>query len=135
MAERAPTRTGRVAATESEMRRAPIADVDPVATYSMASSDKGASRAVMRLSPPDNVAVALRPLKSGESVLLDGVALSVGRNIAVGHKLAARTIEKGEIVLKYGCPIGTATCRIAPGEYVHTHNVESNYLPTSTLPK
>jgi len=52
----------------------------------------------MRLSPPDNVAVALRPLKSGESVLLDGVALTVSRNIAVGHKLAARAIAKGEIL-------------------------------------
>jgi len=89
----------------------------------------------MRLSPADNIAVALRPLKSGESVALDGVALTVSRNIAVGHKLAARAIAKGEIIVKYSCPIGTAICRIAPGEYVHTHNVESNYLPTYTLPK
>jgi len=89
----------------------------------------------MRLSPADNVAVALRPLKSGESVMLDGVAITIGRNIAVGHKLAARTIEKGEIILKYSCPIGTATYRIAAGEYVHTHNVASNYLPTYTLPR
>ena len=88
----------------------------------------------MRLSPPDNIAVALRPLKAGESVLLDGVALTVSRSIAVGHKLAARSIAKGEIILKYSCPIGTATQAIAPGEYVHTHNVESNYLPTYTLP-
>ena len=98
----------------------------------MASSDE---RAVMRLSSADNIAVALRPLKSGESVTLDGVALTVSRNIAVGHKLAARAIAKGEIILKYSCPIGTAICRIAPGEYVHTHNVESNYLPTHTLPQ
>ena len=88
----------------------------------------------MRLSPPDNVAVALRPLKSGESVLLDGDALTIRRNIAVGHKFAARAIAKGEIILKYSCPIGTATQAIAPGEFVHTHNVESNYLPTNTLP-
>ena len=89
----------------------------------------------MRLSPPDNVAVALRPLKAGESVLLDGIALTIGRNIAVGHKLAARAIAKGEIILKYSCPIGTAVAPIAAGDYVHTHNVESNYLPTYTLPK
>jgi altronate dehydratase small subunit len=100
----------------------------------MAGSDTSTARAVMRLSPPDNVAVALRPLKSGETVLLDGVALTVSRNIAVGHKLAARSIAKGEIVLKYGCPIGTATRAIAAGEYVNSHNVESNYLPTYTFP-
>ena len=67
--------------------------------------------------------------------MLDGVAITIGRNIAVGHKLAARAIEKGEIILKYSCPIGTATYRIAAGEYVHTHNVASNYLPTFTLPR
>jgi altronate dehydratase small subunit len=101
----------------------------------MASSDPRPARAVMRLSPPDNIAVALRPLKAGETVLLDGVELTVSRHIAVGHKLAARAIAKGETILKYSCPIGTATHAIAPGEYVHTHNVASNYLPTYTLPK
>ena len=89
----------------------------------------------MRLSPPDNVAVALRQLKAGETVTLDGVPLTIGHSVAVGHKLAVRPIEKGEIIVKYGCPIGTATAPIAPGEPVHTHNVESNYLPTYTLPK
>ena len=100
----------------------------------MENSDSPRDRAVMRLSPPDNVAVALRPLKSGETVVLDGVEITIGSNIAVGHKLAARAIAKGEIILKYSCPIGTATYAISPGEYVHTHNVESNYLPTYTLP-
>lgn len=89
----------------------------------------------MRLSPPDNVVVALRQLKAGETVTLDGVPLTIGNNVAVGHKLAARPIAKGEIIVKYGCPIGTATAPIAPGEPVHTHNVESSYLPTYTLPK
>ena len=89
----------------------------------------------MRLSPADNVAVALRPLKAGETVVLDEVPITIGRNIATGHKLAARAIEKGDTILKYSCPIGTATSSIAPGEYVHTHNVESNYLPPYTLPK
>lgn len=101
----------------------------------MASSKGTPAPAVMKLSPPDNVAVALRPLKAGEVVILDGVPLVVGRHVAVGHKLAARAIAKGEIIVKYACPIGKATAAIAPGEYVHTHNVESNYLPTYTLPE
>ena len=109
----------------------------------MASSDPYGSdavrrvtaRAVMRLSPRDNVAVALRALRSGETVMLDGVPITIRGNIAVGHKFAAQAIEKGEIILKYHCPIGTAVAPIAPGEYVHTHNVESNYLPTYELPK
>jgi hypothetical protein len=92
-------------------------------------------RAVMRLSPPDNVAVALRPLKAGETVTLDGVALTVNRNIPVGQKLAARAIDKGDLVVKYSCPIGIATVAIKPGEYLHAGNVEARYLSMPKLKK
>jgi hypothetical protein len=85
----------------------------------------------MRLSPADNVAVALRHLKAGEMVVLDGVPFILVHAVAVGHKLAARPIAKGEIIVKYGCPIGIATAAIALGEPVHAHNVESSYLPIS----
>ena len=87
----------------------------------------------MKLAPQDNVAVALRPLRSGETVMLGDIPLRVARDIAVGHKLAARAIARGEKIVKYNCPIGSATAAIAPGEYVHTHNVASDYLPTYTL--
>ena len=86
--------------------------------------------ALMRLSPRDNIAVALRLLKAGESVMLDGVALIVERNTPVGHKLAAQPIAAGDVILKYSCPIGVATQSIAPGEYIDKRNVEANYLPT-----
>ncbi len=99
----------------------------------MGSSDPRATRAAMRMSPPDNVGVALRPLKAGETVTLDGAAITIARNIAVGHKFAARAIAKGEVVVKYGCPIGIAILAIAPGEYLHAHNVETNYLPVQVL--
>ncbi len=88
----------------------------------------------MKLSPQDNVAVALRPLLAGESIALDGIVLGIERNIAVGHKFAARAIASGETIMKYNCPIGIATQDIAAGAYVHTHNVKSGYLPTYTLP-
>ena len=39
----------------------------------------------------------------------------------------------GMVLVKYGAPIGRATRDIAPGEYVHTHNMTSDYLPTYTL--
>ena len=88
----------------------------------------------MKLAPQDNVAVALRPLHAGEAVALGATTLTIARDIAVGHKVAATAIAAGDKILKYNCPIGSARCAIAPGEYVHTHNVESNYLPTYTLP-
>ena len=89
----------------------------------------------MKLAPDDNVAVALRPLSAGETILLDGGALTVDRDVAVGHKLAAHAIAAGGAILKYNCPIGVATHDIAAGAYVHTHNVKSAYLPTYVLPE
>jgi altronate hydrolase len=90
--------------------------------------------AVMRLSPRDNIAVALRTLKAGESVLLDGVALTIERNMAIGQKLAAQPIAAGDVILKYRCPIGTAKEPISPGQKIDARNVETHYLPTYTRP-
>ena len=90
--------------------------------------------ALIRLAPQDNVAVALRPLPAGEPVELDGARLTPDRAVGLGHKIAARDIAPGEVILKYNCPIGSAITAIAAGAYVHTHNVASNYLPTYTLP-
>ena len=42
--------------------------------------------------------------------------------MAPRHKLAACAIARGTVILKYNCPIGSATRDIAPGEYVHTHS-------------
>jgi len=88
----------------------------------------------MLLAPHDNVAIALRTLRAGERVLVDGVAVTIQRDVALGHKFAPRALAAGETIVKYQCPIGRATRAIAAGEYVHTHNVESAYLPTYTLP-
>lgn len=63
-----------------------------------------------KLSEKDNVAV----------VLDDGEA------IARGHKIALCDIKKGDLVVKYGAPIGRATEDIAKGEWVHSHNLRSH---------
>jgi len=47
-------------------------------------------------------------------------------NLENGHKFARRDIESGEDIIKYGFPIGHATCNIKQGEHVHTHNVKTN---------
>ena len=43
-----------------------------------------------------------------------------------GHKYALRQIVAGEDVMKYGMPIGHATCDISPGDHVHSHNLATN---------
>ena len=51
---------------------------------------------------------------------------NVDINLEDGHKYALRDIAKGENIIKYGNPIGHATCDIKKGEHVHTHNVKTN---------
>ena len=87
---------------------------------------------LLRLSPQDNVAVAAVTIEPGEQVTLAGQTITVTKRIPVGHKLAVVAIAEGEKVIKYGAPIGSATRDVAPGGYVHTHNMKSDYLPTYT---
>ncbi|MFQ9799096.1 MAG: UxaA family hydrolase [Clostridia bacterium] len=47
-------------------------------------------------------------------------------NLENGHKYALRPIEDGEMILKYGDPIGHAIRDIAKGEHVHSHNMRTN---------
>lgn len=42
-----------------------------------------------------------------------------------GHKIAIKNISAGEDIIKYGYPIGTASCDIKAGEHVHTHNIKT----------
>ncbi len=42
-----------------------------------------------------------------------------------GHKYARCQIAVGEAVVKYGMPIGRASCAIKLGDHVHTHNVKT----------
>jgi len=83
------------------------------------------SPALFQVDPRDNVATALRDIVPGEETLV-ALREPVGR----GHKVAIRPIAKGELVRKFGFPIGTATANIAPGEIVHSHNL-STALATS----
>lgn len=84
---------------------------------------------LISLHPTDNVAVALCDLKAGQVVTLsDSRVLTLLEDIDFGHKVAVQAIDKGEKVLKYGLPIGSATRDIAAGEHVHVQNMKSDYI-------
>ncbi len=76
----------------------------------------------IRLNPNDNVVVARHRIAAGTELAREGVRTLV--DIPAGHKIATRPIPRGEAVRKYGQIIGFASADIAPGEHVHTHNVE-----------
>ena len=46
-------------------------------------------------------------------------------DLSTGHKIALRDIAKGELIIKYGFPIGEAAEDIKRGSSVHTHNLKT----------
>jgi altronate hydrolase len=84
----------------------------------------GISTAI-RIHPDDNVAVAVDACAAGAEIAADGDTVRVLEDIAAGHKVAVRRIEKGREVVKYGFPIGIAVEPIEPGAWVHSHNLKT----------
>jgi len=84
------------------------------------------------LSPEDNCLIAAARLESGTQVVIEGEQVTLAKTIDLGHKLARRALVKEEKVLRYGAVIGHVTEDVARGAHLHTHNLESDYLPTYT---
>ena len=80
---------------------------------------------LIRIHPRDNVAVALEDIPAGEALSLEGLDLLAAGDVKRGHKIALAPIAAGEQVVKYGCAIGVAAEDIAPGSWVHTHNMRT----------
>ncbi|MEM7669570.1 MAG: altronate dehydratase family protein, partial [Pseudomonadota bacterium] len=74
----------------------------------------------IRLSKDDNVVTATRPIEAGTAI----DAATAQAIIPRGHKVATQAIASGDVIRKYGQIIGYANGPIAPGDHVHTHNVE-----------
>jgi altronate hydrolase len=75
---------------------------------------------VIRLHPEDGVVIARQALPQGTPV---APGIAAARRIPPGHKVATRGHAPGEAVRRYGQIIGFATQPIAPGDWVHTHNL------------
>jgi altronate hydrolase len=87
----------------------------------------------IRIHASDNVLVALVQLEADTTIGVDGDIVPVRERIRTGHKLALKAIGKGEKIIKYGMPIGSAVVDILPGEHVHTHNMKSDYINTIVI--
>ena len=78
--------------------------------------------AFIRIHPADDVVIAKQQLIGG--TLLEGEGVTVAGLIPPGHKVAVKPIRAGQPVRRYNQIIGTAKVDIAPGQHVHTHNLE-----------
>ena len=99
----------------------------------MAFFQKTDGSGVLLLASGDNIAVATAELAAGTEREIAGRKVLLRDRLDIGHKFAIQPIRTGERIVKYGAPIGSASRDIAAGEYVHTHNINSDYLPTYTL--
>ena len=77
----------------------------------------------IRIDSCDTVATLLSDGQAGDIVQADGVSVTLGADVARGHKVALDAIAAGDAIIKYGHPIGRATAPIAAGSHVHSANL------------
>ena len=81
------------------------------------------------MAAADNVGIALRDISAGSSAFdKQGVQLIAAEAIPQGHKIALAAIAAEQVIIRFSMPVAKATQAIAPGQLVHIHNVESQYL-------
>ncbi|WP_298692275.1 UxaA family hydrolase [uncultured Sphingomonas sp.] len=80
------------------------------------------------LHEDDNVFVVVAPIEIGDILTIGGGTLPAREGITVGHKIARRPLDPGEKVIKYGAPIGSMTAHADTGDWIHMHNMKSDYI-------
>ena len=82
------------------------------------------------IHPSDNVAILLDDAGAGP-IHLTGASkqpsIDAREPIHYGHKVALCSVAQGGAIIKYGIRIGHATCDIHAGEWVHLHNMASDF--------
>lgn len=87
---------------------------------------------LVTLHADDNVLICCQQLEAKEQISIDGQYYELLTTIDLGHKVAKAPINKGEQIIRYGVPIGSATQYIDAAEHVHIHNMKSDYIPSHT---
>ncbi|MDW5377561.1 galactarate dehydratase [Halomonas sp. HP20-15] len=83
---------------------------------------------IIKVHDKDNVAIIVqRGGLSAGTQLNNGIVLKVA--IPQGHKVALADIGEGEVIVRYGEVIGTATCDISCGGHVNETNVKLPQAP------
>ncbi len=83
-----------------------------------------------RIDARDNVATMLGAADLGVATVRNGTdinSIELLEPIDLGHKVALSDIAAGQEVIKFGVPIGRASCRIPRGTWVHLHNCTSDF--------
>jgi altronate hydrolase len=105
----------------------------------MLSANGCAPTDAVYLSPDDNICVAARNLEAGALLKIAGTEFRLAEPVKIGHKIAVRSIKKGDFVRKFGQIIGQTTVSVEPGGWVHSHNLINgefarDHAPASAIP-
>jgi D-threo-aldose 1-dehydrogenase len=84
------------------------------------------------LHPDDNVLICVAPIAAGDVLPIGGGTVPAREGITVGHKIARHRLALGDKVIKYGAPIGSMTAAADTGDWVHMHNMKSDYIASHT---
>jgi hypothetical protein len=82
-----------------------------------------------RINPADNVATMLDDANVGPVEVLGqtGLSIALSEPVKIGHKIAICDIGVGQSVVKFGVSIGRASREIRAGQWVHLHNLTSDF--------
>ncbi|MFK3888164.1 aldo/keto reductase [Sphingomonas sp. NPDC079357] len=91
-----------------------------------------APQQLILLHPDDNVMICVAPIAAGDLLPVSGGTIPAREGVTVGHKIARHPLKAGDKVIKYGAPIGSMTDAAAAGQWVHMHNMKSDYIASHT---
>lgn len=92
---------------------------------------------VLQLDPRDNVLVALKPLRKGDSVSFSGGDCTLRSDIPAKHKFVTRDLAAGEQIVMYGGLVGTLSEALRRGDLLSTNNMRhaaSDYHSSTVAP-
>jgi altronate hydrolase len=84
---------------------------------------------VLRLSPRDNVLVALEDLRKGETIAFGDSSYVLATDVRAKHKFATEPLAPGSDVVMYGVLVGKAVEPIAKGEVITPRNTHHQAAP------
>lgn len=87
---------------------------------------------VVLLHPRDNVLISIANLPAQAEFEFEGIGYRLSQAAPIGHKIARYDLAAGEKILRYGVPIGSLFKAVRAGDWVHIHNLKSDYLASHT---
>lgn len=86
-------------------------------------------RNLLKIHPSDNVIVALEDLQAGETVLWEGLELTLSDDVPAKHKMYLRDMRPGDEVYMYGVLVGKVQTDVPAGARLTTTNLRHAAQP------